>query len=87
MYPASNFAVTSVSCTPKPAAAQDAPLQTAIVHVADILVKGLACGNPGDLLVPPLSRQAWELVGLDTQSLALCLAKAAEEFQTIDDYL
>lgn len=71
----------------KPAAAQDAPLQTAIVHVADILVKGLACGNPGDLLVPPLSRQAWELVGLDTQSLAQCLAKAAEEFQTIDDYL
>ena len=71
----------------KPAAAQDAPLQTAIVHVADILVKGLACGNPGDLLVPPLSRQGWELVGLDTQSLAQCLAKAAEEFQTIDDYL
>ena len=71
----------------KPAAAQDAPLQTAIVHVADVLVKGLACGNPGDTLVPPLSRQAWELVGLDTQNLAQCLAKATEEFQTIDDYL
>jgi len=71
----------------KPAAAQDVPLQTAIVHVADILVKGLACGNPGDELVPPLSHQAWELVGLDAQSLAQCLAKATEEFQTIDDYL
>ena len=71
----------------KPASAQDAPLQTAIVHVADILVKGLACGNLGDELVPPLSHQAWELVGLDAQSLAQCLAKATEEFQTIDDYL
>lgn len=71
----------------KPAAAQDAPLQTAIVHVADILVKGLACGNPGDELVPPLSRQAWDLVGLDEHNLAQCLAKATEEFQTIDDYL
>lgn len=71
----------------KPEASQDAPLQTAIVHVADILVKGLACGNPGDELVPPLSRRAWELVGLDEQSLAQCLAKATEEFQTIDDYL
>lgn len=70
-----------------PAAAQDAKLQTAIVHVADVLVKGLACGNPGDDLVPPLSRQAWELVGLDAQSLAGCLAQATEEFQTIDDYL
>ena len=70
-----------------PTAAQDAKLQTAIVHVADVLVKGLACGNPGDDLVPPLSRQAWELVGLDAQSLAGCLAQATEEFQTIDDYL
>lgn len=70
-----------------PTAAQDAKLQTAIVHVADVLVKGLACGNPGDDLVPPLSRQAWELVGLDPQSLAGCLAQATEEFQIIDDYL
>ncbi len=70
-----------------PAAAQEAKLQTAIVHVADILVKGLACGNPGDDLVPPLSAPAWKLVGLDEQSLAGCLAKATEEFQTIDDYL
>ena len=70
-----------------PTAAQDAKLQTAIVHVADVLVKGLACGNPGDDLVPPLSRQAWDLVGLDAQSLTQSLAQATEEFQTIDDYL
>lgn len=70
-----------------PAAAQEAQLPTAIVHVADVLVKSLACGNPGDDLVPPLSRQAWDLVGLDGQSLAQCLAQATDEFQTIDDYL
>jgi HD-like signal output (HDOD) protein len=70
-----------------PTAAQEAKMQTAIVHVADILVKGLACGNPGDDLVPPLSAQAWDLVGLDEPSLMGCLAKASEEFQTIDDYL
>ncbi|MCW5796931.1 MAG: HDOD domain-containing protein [Nitrospira sp.] len=70
-----------------PSAAQEAKLQTAIVHVADVLVKGLACGNPGDDLVPPLSHQAWDLVGLDAQSLSQSLAQATEEFQTIDDYL
>lgn len=64
-----------------------AKLQTAIVHAADVLVKGLACGNPGDDLVPPLSGPAWDLVGLDAQSLTQCLAQATEEFQTIDDYL
>ncbi len=70
-----------------PSAAQEAKLQTAIVHVADVLVKGLACGNPGDDLVPPLSRQAWDLVGLNAHSLAQSLAQATEEFHTIDDYL
>lgn len=71
----------------QPSAAQEAPLQTAVVHVADILVKGMACGNPGDDLIPPLSRQAWELVGLTDETLAGCIATAAEEFLAIDDYL
>jgi len=70
-----------------PMAAQEATLQTAIVHVADILVKGLGCGNPGDDQVPPLSSQAWNLVGLDEAALDACLAKASDEFATIDDYL
>ncbi|MHC9063733.1 HDOD domain-containing protein [Nitrospira sp. CMX1] len=70
-----------------PMQAKDATLQTAIVHVADILVKGLACGNPGDDLIPPLSKPAWDQVGLDEQSLAEYIDKASQEFLTIDDYL
>ena len=70
-----------------PTQAKDATLQTAIVHVADILVKGLACGNPGDDLIPPLAKPAWEQVGLDERSLAECIDKASQEFLTIDDYL
>jgi HD-like signal output (HDOD) protein len=70
-----------------PTQSKDATLQTAIVHVADILVKGLACGNPGDDLIPSLSKPAWDQVGLDEQSLAECIDKASQEFVTIDDYL
>jgi putative nucleotidyltransferase with HDIG domain len=70
-----------------PALAKEATLQTAIVHVADILVKGLACGNPGDDIVPPLSKAAWDMVGLDEASLNECIAKVSNEFVTIDDYL
>jgi putative nucleotidyltransferase with HDIG domain len=70
-----------------PPLAKEAVLQTAIVHVADILVKGLACGNPGDDLIPLLSQPAWELVGLDEQGLVECIDKASSEFTTIDDYL
>ena len=70
-----------------PTRAKEATLQTAIVHVSDILVKGLACGNPGDDLIPPLSKPAWDLVGLDEQRLAECIDKSSQEFVTIDDYL
>lgn len=70
-----------------PTMAQEAALQTAIVHVADILVKGLGCGNPGDDQVPPLSHHAWEMVGLNEAALDACLSAASDEFATIDDYL
>ncbi|MDH5667924.1 MAG: HDOD domain-containing protein [Nitrospira sp.] len=70
-----------------PGLAKEATLQTAIVHVADILVKGLACGNPGDDIVPPLSKSAWDMVGLDEPSLYDCIEKISSEFLTIDDYL
>ena len=70
-----------------PTQSKDATLQTAIVHVADILVKGLACGNPGDDLIPSLSKPAWDQVGLNEQTLAECIDKASQEFVTIDDYL
>ncbi len=70
-----------------PTLAKEAALQTAIVHVADILVKGLACGNPGDDMIPPLSKMAWDMVGFDEHRLAECLDKASNEFATIDDYL
>ena len=70
-----------------PSLAKDATLQTAIVHVADILVKGLACGNPGDDIIPPLSKAAWDMVGLDESSLYDCIENISSEFLTIDDYL
>lgn len=70
-----------------PTLAKEAVLQTAIVHVVDILVKGLACGNPGDDQIPPLSKEAWDMLSLDEEALAECIAKASSEFATIDDYL
>jgi HD-like signal output (HDOD) protein len=70
-----------------PILARDAETQTAIVHVADVLVKGMGCGDSGDDLVPPLNQKAWKLMNLDEAGLDECLRKAAQEFETIDDYL
>jgi putative nucleotidyltransferase with HDIG domain len=40
------------------------PECTAIVHVADIIVRAKGFGNGGDMLVPPISMAAWEMLGL-----------------------
>ncbi|MDR2368478.1 MAG: HDOD domain-containing protein [Deltaproteobacteria bacterium] len=40
------------------------PECTAIVHIADIIVRAKGFGNGGDILVPPISMAAWEMLGL-----------------------
>jgi HD-like signal output (HDOD) protein len=71
----------------QPSLATGAPMQTAIVHVADVLVKAMGCGCSGDDLVPLLSPDAWTAMKLNDEGLAACVAQAAHEFETIDDYL
>jgi HD-like signal output (HDOD) protein len=71
----------------QPAAAQTARVQTAIVHVADLLVKAMGCGQSGDDLVPALAPEAWALVNLPDEVLAECIEQAFMEFDTIDELL
>ena len=40
------------------------PECTAIVHIADIVIRAKGFGNAGDDLVPPVSMAAWEMLGL-----------------------
>jgi HD-like signal output (HDOD) protein len=71
----------------QPTLAKGAPMQTAIVHVADVVVKAMGCGCSGDDLVPALSLEAWSALNLNDATLAACITQAAKEFQTIGDYL
>jgi HD-like signal output (HDOD) protein len=71
----------------RPTLARDAPKPTAVVHVADVLVKAMGCGDSGDDLVPALSHEAWKLVDLNDEDLSVCVARAAHEFETMDEYL
>lgn len=42
----------------------------ATVHVADILINGIACGSSGERHVPTLDAQAWDLLGLSPRVVA-----------------
>ncbi len=45
------------------------PESTAIVHIADSIIRGWGFGYAGDPQVPPISRAAWDLLGLKPSHL------------------
>jgi len=52
-----------------PQLARQAPMETAIVHVADILVRAKGVGFAGDFLVPAVHPAAWEMLNLSEGDL------------------
>jgi putative nucleotidyltransferase with HDIG domain len=59
----------------RPALAKKAPLETAIVHFSDILVRARGVGFAGDPLVPAVHPAAFELLALTETDMLDILAK------------
>jgi hypothetical protein len=45
-------------------------IKTAVVHIADILIKASGFGNSGDSFVPEIQKIAWDTLKLNEQMLA-----------------
>jgi len=56
--------VEAIAFHHRPQAAKQAPMETAIVHVADVLVRARGVGFSGDGLVQPVQPGAWQLLRL-----------------------
>ncbi len=48
----------------QPSLSTQSPMETAIVHVADILVRAKGIGYAGDLVVPAVHPAAWKMINL-----------------------
>jgi HD-like signal output (HDOD) protein len=77
--------VVSYHHTPRMASLH--PIETAIVHVADILSHSLQFGTSGESFIPPLDPKAWELLEIPISSLSPILDQLerdiADVLQTI----
>jgi putative nucleotidyltransferase with HDIG domain len=65
----------------RPALSKIAPLETAIIHVADIIVRARGIGFAGDHYVPDLNTEAFDLLSLsdaDIKDILLRIEDAAE---------
>jgi putative nucleotidyltransferase with HDIG domain len=67
--------VDVIECHHRPAQAKKAPLETAIVHFSDILVRARGFGFAGDPLVPAVHPAAFELLALTEADIREALDK------------
>jgi putative nucleotidyltransferase with HDIG domain len=70
-----------------PEKAKLAPVQTAVVHLANIVIRARGLGFSGDRLVPPLSRYAWDLLGLKTDDFPAILEDLEPKLLNLQDYM
>ncbi len=55
---------------------------TSIVHVGDILARGMGYGHPGDDVMPPLNHEAFQSLGISFSQIDKALEEAEIEFST-----
>jgi putative nucleotidyltransferase with HDIG domain len=70
-----------------PAAAGPFILEACIVHLADIFTRALDLGSGGDDKVPPLDKDAWELLKLKPGAVDAIMASMLTEFDDIRSFL
>jgi HD-like signal output (HDOD) protein len=54
----------------RPQQAHRFPVETAVIHVSDILTHVMELGSSGEQLIPPLAPQAWKHIGLPISVLS-----------------
>ena len=64
-----------------PERSQRFPVETAAVHVADLIANALRLGTSGEPRIPPLMPQAWELIGVSPAGLDDVLAEAERHYE------
>jgi len=71
----------------KPNLSSFAPLPTAIVHVANILVRGIGFGFAGDDLVPQIDLVAWQILNISDSVLEEIIKEMDDKLQDAEDFL
>ncbi len=78
-----------VACHHTPARAHIFPLETAVIHLADIICLSMGLGCSGERLVPPLNPAAWNRLDIPASALAVIVKQVepqlAETFAILGD--
>lgn len=70
----------------RPKVARNTLMATAIVHLADILIRAVGHGFGGDNLMPRLDSEAWDRLGLDDEIMEAVIDEIEEELDMAEDF-
>ena len=71
----------------QPQLSRNFPVQTAIVHLADVLIRAKGFGFAGDNLVPAISPYAWKILNLTETDIKEILIEMEDSLKNTDDIL
>jgi putative nucleotidyltransferase with HDIG domain len=74
-----------IECHHQPALAKNAPLETAIVHMADLLVRARGFGFAGEIFVPEVNAGAYELLKLSESDIKDVLREMEDNMESAED--
>ncbi len=78
--------VEPIACHHLPKKSKEEPLASAILHFSDVLIRGLGYGHGADIWVPPLSKVAWEQLGLSAADLDEVLSEVEENLWDVKGF-
>jgi len=71
----------------QPALAGRFSREAAIVHLADMLSRAMDMGSGGDKKIPPLSKEAWDLLQLELSAIEPIAEEMERQFQDISVFI
>jgi len=78
--------VEPIACHHAPKEAGEEKQATAIIHFSDIMIRGMGYGHGRDIWVPPLSKQAWDLLGLTPAALDEVIDEVEEKLWDVKGF-
>jgi HD-like signal output (HDOD) protein len=72
-----------VACHHNPGSAEQFRLETALIHLADIICQAMELGQGAEYGVPPLDKAAWERLGLSPHVMGTVLKQSESQIAEI----
>jgi hypothetical protein len=64
-----------------PQSAVQNPLESAVVHLSDIICQAMELGQSGEWCVPPLDSSAWDRLGIPVSMIATILTQSEPQLK------